>query len=413
MKMKMNKQIRKRKGLEAFYAKIIGNIDKVFVPNQGDEYLIDICSIPKNDKRNFRTLITAGMSHWAQCVPEQSKEIYLTEIFMYMNEATPRHIRIMDALSKFPLENETFLTEGTLLLIDIKTEPGKIEKVPVLFMSPYFDSRNLLRIKNTKTNEKIKILWALILKEDEFLFAQKHGVGMLFSILWECPLEFFIDENRKSMLELVKIRAMKGVISLELEHGIYCGVKAKLREHYSRHMGEIDFIKASPPEDAPQVDIYAIKPNQEHPFFTLATNGMSNEWQNLTEYPEYRSVDRMEAFMHVESPDDWRVQLMHELAMHPFRKNTKLGLLDIFFSETINPKTGKPCALFMMPPCNGSFISILFTAYHGMPIQFLWALPITERELDYVKEYGADALKKIFMEMQPESLLDENRESVV
>lgn len=411
----MNKEISKTKGLEIFFSKVIGNIDKVFPSNQGDKYLIDICSIPKNEKRNVHTLITARMGCYLQNVPEnQKKKINdRTEIFIYMDEMKPRYIEILDSISKFPLENETFLAEGSLLQIDIETEPGKIEKVSVLFLMPYFDSRELLNVKNKMTGEQIIMLWAVLLKEDEVLFAQEHGVGKLTSILLKCPLDFLIDENRKSMLELVKIRAMKGVISLELEHGIYCGVKAKLREHYSRHMGEIDFIKASPPEDAPQVDIYAIKPNQEHPFYTLATNGMSNERQNLTEYPEYRGMNRTEAFMHVESPDDWKVQLMHELAMHPFRKNTKLGLLDIFFSETINPKTGKPCALFMMPPCKGSFISILFTAYHDMPIQFLWALPITERELDYVKEYGANALKKIFMEMQPESLLDENRESVV
>jgi hypothetical protein len=278
---------------------------------------------------------------------------------------------------------------------------------------PYFDSRELLNVKNKMTGEQIIMVWAVLLKEDEVLFAQEHGVGKLTSILLKCPLDFLIDENRKSTLEIAEIGVMKEVISLEVEHGIYCGVKAELREHYSRHMGEIDFIKASPPKDAPQVDIYAIKPNPEHPFYILATNGMSNERQNFTEYPEYRGVDRMEAFMHVESPDDWKIQLMHELAMHPFRKNTKLSVSDIFFSETLNPKTGKPCALFMMPPCKGNFISKQFTAYPDMPIQFLWAVPITEREVDYVKEHGADALTRIFVYMQPELLLDENRESVV
>jgi hypothetical protein len=128
--------------------------------------------------------------------------------------------------------------------------------------------------------------------------------------------------------------------------------------------------------------------------------------------PAYVSP-RTEIMMYVKEPRQWMFDVLLGLAEIPFRDHVHIH----WWHSLPNgmPMTPEPSLLtnfFFIPPLCESpeFDSLLI---EGQKVQFLVIIPITDRELEFKLERGANALFKLFEDNNFDCVVNEARQSYV
>jgi hypothetical protein len=99
---------------ERIYDEMFGESDSVYhemiplVPH------VDVYRYPPNEKRDFYTFVTGGMSDLAMNVsPELGPEFRRTELVFYADQDLPEYADFLAFLAHFPHDNNTWLHWGT------------------------------------------------------------------------------------------------------------------------------------------------------------------------------------------------------------------------------------------------------------------------------------------------------------
>jgi Suppressor of fused protein (SUFU) len=179
--------------------------------------------------------------------------------------------------------------------------------------------------------------------------------------------------------------------------------------HYARFLGPLtEPVVHSMDLKVPHIDVYQFRPNDERPFWTLITGGMSN-------FPQPSVPDgippRAEIMLYASEPESWMFNVLKGLAEMPFDEDTFLH-----WGHTVPngiPMTAKPSLLanyLFIEPCMESkdFDRLVID---GDEVSILWMVPITDAELSYKLDHGANALLKLFAEHDLSQVIDESRPS--
>ena len=167
----------------------------------------------------------------------------------------------------------------------------------------------------------------------------------------------------------------------------------------------------------PHIDVYICPPRKEgRPFYTLVSGGMSDFPMQLEEGVDH-SYARREIILYCDKPDDELIGFVRFFAHFPFEFSTWLG------SGHTVPNGAPPKPLFENSILTGTyFMNTLLVSdrklgeklvFCGEPVEFLWAIPITQAEMDLKLEKGADALLDLFEQHKHPLVLDRYRSSYV
>ena len=184
--------------------------------------------------------------------------------------------------------------------------------------------------------------------------------------------------------------------------------------HYKKHLGALDQkILHSTDVKAVHIDIYQFKPTSEKPIWTIITGGMSDFAQLTPQGEDDYRAPRAEILMYATEPENWMFSVLKGLAEMPFDDATHLH----WWHTVPNgmPMTAEPSqwtSYFFLPPYIEESGFSEFEV-EGEKVDFLWMIPITEKERCYAMEYGSDELEKILEQVDVDVLLDQKRGSLV
>lgn len=189
-------------------------------------------------------------------------------------------------------------------------------------------------------------------------------------------------------------------------------IKAR-EETYSRYFGGEPEASHELLPLVPHIDVYTYEPNDERPFYTLVTSGMSDLPQNA---PEGMPVRRVELVLYVEEPKQEYIDLLRWLAHLVHDQQT-------WFSPGSTMTNGNPprpifdgseltCYFFSMPPLEPEIHCPEELQFDGEPLYILWVVPLSTAEREYVRE-NEDGFYALLDENEHSILVDEGRESYV
>ena len=184
-------------------------------------------------------------------------------------------------------------------------------------------------------------------------------------------------------------------------------------QHYEKFIGPIpNDVYHSTDVKPVHIDIYTFKPTEDRPYYTLITGGMSDKRQNIPDkFPNISK--RTEIMTYAHEPKGWMYNVIKGLAEMPWDDDTWLH----WYHSMPNgkPMTAEPSALtafFIVPPYyeDEKFGPMIV---EGDKTEFLFMVPITEEELKFKRERGAEDLLKLFDEVNFDYIIDESRKSFV
>lgn len=183
--------------------------------------------------------------------------------------------------------------------------------------------------------------------------------------------------------------------------------------HYEKFLGPIsEKVMHSTDIKPVHVDIYTFPPTEECPYYTLITGGMSDLRQNIPD--QYTSIGRRAEIMtYAREPQGWMYNVLKGLAEMPSDDNTFLH----WYHTVPNgmPMTADPSdltAFFFVPPF---FEADEFSPMmvDGEAADILFMVPITDRELSFIREHRSEAMLEIFDRHDFDYVIDEQRRSFV
>jgi hypothetical protein len=183
--------------------------------------------------------------------------------------------------------------------------------------------------------------------------------------------------------------------------------------HYEKFIGKIsDEVMHSTDVKPVHVDIYTFPPAEKRPYYTLLTGGMSDVRQNIpAKFPHLSP--RAEILTYVSKPQGWMYNVLKGLAEMPSDDNTFLH----WYHSVPNgkPMTAVPSELtayFFVPPYleDQGFNPMIVG---GEKTDFLVLVPITNQELNFKREHGANGLLDKFDQNNFNYVIDESRKSFV
>ena len=188
---------------------------------------------------------------------------------------------------------------------------------------------------------------------------------------------------------------------------------AQRESHYEKFLGPIsDEVMHSTDIKPVHVDIYTFPPTEERPYYTLITGGMSDLRQNIPD--RYTSIGRRAEIMtYAREPQGWMYNVLKGLAEMPSDHDTFLH----WYHNVPNgkPMTADPSdltAFFFVPPF---FEADEFSPMmvDGDATDILFMVPITDRELSFIREKRSEAMLEIFDRHDFDYVIDEKRQSFV
>ncbi len=166
----------------------------------------------------------------------------------------------------------------------------------------------------------------------------------------------------------------------------------------------------------PHLDVYIFKPDsdRDRDFFTLVTGGMSDLPMKS---PKPLSFPRAELILYVEEPKDDYIALLRWLARLVHDQGTWLSS----GSTMTNGQPPRPifaasrldCYFFLTPPLEPDNSLPQKLVLENQPVSFLWVIPITSVECDYIRKRGADDFLDILDRKDHPIVLDEERKLYV
>lgn len=159
--------------------------------------------------------------------------------------------------------------------------------------------------------------------------------------------------------------------------------------------------RSGPVEELPEdFRVLLFEPNTARNMWTYATCGMSLKTDD--------EPLELHLFSPIENPQ--LVELLTAIA-HYHRTSSQLGLgHTVNFGRSWLPGSACDHGLVSLPYLDGP--SLEWMQAEEFQVRFLWLVPITQREVDYKKEHGLEALESK-LEAASFNYLDSKRPSVV
>lgn len=182
-------------------------------------------------------------------------------------------------------------------------------------------------------------------------------------------------------------------------------------KHYERFFGPLpESVLHSTDTVIPHVDIYQFPPHENRPYWTLITGGMSDLRQ-----PGIADglSPRAEILTYAQEPRPWMFDVLKGLAEMPFGYDTYLHWWHtVPNGMPMTAKASKLTNFFFLPPYfeDAEFDTLRID---GDDVDILWMIPITDAELQFKLEHGADALEQLFESKGLNRIIDESRKSLV
>lgn len=195
-------------------------------------------------------------------------------------------------------------------------------------------------------------------------------------------------------------------------------------EYMSARFGAVDHLAMQellPVVDGMSVAINVIRPNDEHPYLVLFTNGMSD--RPLTVPSGQEAWRYAELVIHLPAdwvhPQDangdlqwlWPVQWLRKMAYHPHLNDTWLGLPAAIVSsadppEPLGPNTKQTCLLLVPDFAN---LGVPLQRSDGGQVHFFTVVPLFASERDYEVKHGMKAFFERFIAKQVPMIVDVQR----
>lgn len=179
------------------------------------------------------------------------------------------------------------------------------------------------------------------------------------------------------------------------------------------------------PVDGLSIVINIIRPNDEHPYLVLFTNGMSLRPMKVP--PGQEAWQYAELVMHL--PADWRhprdadfdpqwlwpIRWLREMAYYPHQSETWLGLPAAIVSsadppEPLGPNTQQTCLLLVPDFAN---LNPPLQRNDGGTVHFFTMVPLYTEERDYELKHGMKAFFERFIERRVPMTVDVKRAILV
>jgi hypothetical protein len=181
---------------------------------------------------------------------------------------------------------------------------------------------------------------------------------------------------------------------------------------YEELFGTYDLAFHQLDDEAPHIDVYHHPPTEGRPFSTFITGGASRLAMTVpTEYPE--AARRIELALYVAEPRNEYGIVMYRLARYAQRNDTWIGYWHSVPGDPIVPGSLLAPVVLLDPPFEPDNALHEHLVVEGDPVELLWVVPITEQELAYKLEHGAEALQERLAERDVPFVLDPGRRSAV
>ena len=185
--------------------------------------------------------------------------------------------------------------------------------------------------------------------------------------------------------------------------------------------------------DLVHLDVHAVAPAADRPFWTLVTSGMSERPMAVPEHPDLDPVDVAYAELLVHLPPDWPglgtrqfgkapaewsderhywpIRLLKTLARFPHEQDTWLGFGHTMGNgqppEPYAPNTALSCVMLLPSVAMAPESHRLQTP--SRTINFFALYPLYEAELDLKRREGSDALLDLFNKRGVSAVLNPHR----
>ena len=186
--------------------------------------------------------------------------------------------------------------------------------------------------------------------------------------------------------------------------------------HVERHIGPIDFVLHESRSHLVHIDVHHVPPDDDRPFHTLVTSGMSQRAMTVPAGAEDLAYGELFLLL----PPEWDVSiawpiwLLRELARYPHEWGTWLGC-----GHTIQNAQDKSPAvpygsdvpfratLLTHPVTLGA--ELAERKLPGRSIHFYQLIPLYHEEIRFALQHGTDALLARFAQYQTSDIVDPGR----
>lgn len=202
----------------------------------------------------------------------------------------------------------------------------------------------------------------------------------------------------------------------------------EIHQHIRTHFSDDSYVLHEKTSSTIHVDIHAVRPNSQRPYFTLLTSGMSD--LDMTAPPHFEDVALAEACLCLPSDwplsidgSDWRkpeyawpISLLHKIARYPHQQKTwlywghSLGDLDDPLSFGIETDFA---GVVLIPPQTFPAAAVSVNTNDGRVINYLAVVPIHRSEMKFRSEQGYKALAKTLFAAGVDERLRPDRPSVL
>jgi hypothetical protein len=185
--------------------------------------------------------------------------------------------------------------------------------------------------------------------------------------------------------------------------------------HVERHVGPIDFVLHESRSPLVHIDVHHVSPDDDRPFHTLVTSGMSQRAMTVPAGSE--DVAYGELFLLLPPEWDvsiaWPIRLLRELARYPHEWGTWLGCGHTIQNGSAADPYGDHvrfrATLLTHPVTLGAEL-----AERKLPsrsIHFYQLIPLYLEEIRFALRHGPDALLARFAQYQMSDLVDPGRQN--
>lgn len=176
--------------------------------------------------------------------------------------------------------------------------------------------------------------------------------------------------------------------------------------HMERYFGSADFVHREPAGPWGQVDVNLIPPSDEHPWFTLVTQGMGARAFRDEEGEEQRCEllmtlppDWADSTEDWQRPDRfWPLHLLRLLARFPFATGEPIDWGHSFdLREELDEESGTDfCAAMLLSPGLFEEEAAACTLPDGARVSYWQVIPLYREEIQYKRAHGTEELLELF-----------------
>lgn len=176
--------------------------------------------------------------------------------------------------------------------------------------------------------------------------------------------------------------------------------------HMERYFGSADFVHREPASPWGQVDVNLIPPSDEHPWFTLVTQGMGARAFRDEEGEEQRCEllmtlppDWADSTEDWQRPDRfWPLHLLRLLARFPFVTGEPIDWGHSFdLREELDEESGTDfCAAMLLSPGLFEEEAAVCTLPDGARVSYWQVIPLYREEIQYKRAHGTEELLELF-----------------